>query len=830
MSIGRAVRGKWAQAVLVVLLVALLAGRWMAATTAEWLWAQSLGSQNTYRAVTVLRLQLAILAFAAAATWCIGNLYLIYRSIGSVQIPRRLGDLEITEAVPRRYLLFAVGVLGVLAALWVSRGSSHWWDEFALLGSRVAEPFRDPVLGLDLTYYLFKLPWLTELEGFLLRLTGTVALLSVLLYLAIGAVRKADRGLTVTDPARRHLGLLLGAFGIALFYAFYLDPGQYMGGLNLVPYDAILSDVRIPASKLLAGLSLVATAASLLWLWLPRVEIVGVCWSALLAGAVLGRYVAPAFAASANPRAREMPRAVSAVQDRLLAVAYGLEGRDTILDVPPVPDPARVVGHRGELVAGVLWDAPVLVDVLNKTVARPGERFSAAVLSVARAEGRAPTPIFLAVGESQSNSQDDGARLVAVVANAVTADGGALFLRDWDLPSQVSAQPVDVALAGGPILFSETATSFLMVPESLPVASVGLQGGLRRLALAWVLQSAALLRSGSERPRLAVVWRRVVSERLERYAPFTTFGRPYPVVAGGRLYWLAEGYLSSRAFPLSITVPWRDRRVRYLRAAFLGVVDGHSGATTLYRIADDPLGEAWARLAPDLVRPLAELPIGLRAHLRYPEEVFEIQLALKGRGTIGSLPALRPGDVQEPSWLWASFPGDPALRLRLRGAVEAGDPPVLSSVADGAAVGGRFVFRFARLVPPGSGPGLVALEEPTASGEERFGGRVRLYLCSDAVVFSRTWYRASGDQGVPVIREISFHLGSGAGSAGTPEGALMAALESLRSPVEAGARWQQLREWFRRMEAARVAGDWSAFGRAYEEIERLLFPARDTSR
>src|SRR3972149_4191127 len=96
-------RRAWVRAAVLLALLGLLVGRWAAVSVANGLWAESLGVEDTHPAIPQLKLTLLALAFAVAATWSLGNLYLVYRTIGSVHVPRRLGNLEIGEAAARRY-------------------------------------------------------------------------------------------------------------------------------------------------------------------------------------------------------------------------------------------------------------------------------------------------------------------------------------------------------------------------------------------------------------------------------------------------------------------------------------------------------------------------------------------------------------------------------------------------------------------------------------------------------------------------------------------------------------------------------------------------------
>src|SRR5256886_9033401 len=74
----------------------------------------------------------------------------------------------------------------------------------------------------------------------------------------------------------------------------------------------------------------------------------------------------------------------------------------------------------------------------------------------------------------------------------------------------------------------------------------------RRTALAWVLQSPALARR--ETDGLVLVWRRDVTERLRRLAPYAAFDAAAPVVGDGALWWVSYGYLEAATFPLARAV------------------------------------------------------------------------------------------------------------------------------------------------------------------------------------------------------------------------------------------------------------------------------------
>ena len=144
----------------VAVLVVLFGGRWLALRFTEVAWHGELGDADRYLHLLWRSLAWRAAAFTAAFAWYGVNLHAVYRSIGSVQVPHRLGNIEISEAVPPRalrLLVLTTAVALALATAWTFGDLDHY---VAL--SRHAVPFGlvEPVLGKDASFYLADLPLL----------------------------------------------------------------------------------------------------------------------------------------------------------------------------------------------------------------------------------------------------------------------------------------------------------------------------------------------------------------------------------------------------------------------------------------------------------------------------------------------------------------------------------------------------------------------------------------------------------------------------------------------------------------------------------------------
>jgi len=123
---------------------------------------------------------------------------------------------------------------------------------------------------------------------------------------------------------------------------------------------------------------------------------------------------------------------------------------------------------------------------------------------------------------------------------------------------------------------------------------------------------------------------RNVKERLAHLAGFLLWDPdPYLVITDdGRLVWMADGYTTSLSHPYASTIPVAglDDGANYIRNAVKATVDAYTGEMNLYVFdPSDPIIQAYEKLFPKLFRPTADMPADLRRHARYPEVLFRAQ-------------------------------------------------------------------------------------------------------------------------------------------------------------------------------------------------------------
>jgi uncharacterized membrane protein (UPF0182 family) len=156
---------------------------------------------------------------------------------------------------------------------------------------------------------------------------------------------------------------------------------------------------------------------------------------------------------------------------------------------------------------------------------------------------------------------------------------------------------------------------------------VALGSYFRKLLFSTRFGDLKLLLSDDITSESRVLFHRNIKERLSKIAPFLVLDHdPYLVISEGKCYWVCDAYTTSNRYPYSHRVRLGTQPLNYIRNSVKAVVDAYNGSVQLF-IADenDPLLQTYARIFPGILKPLGEMSADLRAHLRYPEDIFRLQ-------------------------------------------------------------------------------------------------------------------------------------------------------------------------------------------------------------
>jgi uncharacterized protein len=640
-------------AFLLVLVLIFLAGPSVIRFYTDWLWFGEVGYQSVY--ATMIRTQgtLFTATFLVAVIWFTVNFRVALSSIGDLRpvFTTREG-IELTLPSGRQLRALATSVSALLALV-IGLYAAGRWELWVAWRNGVPFGTADPILGRDVGFYVYSLPFLQLLRGLGQAVVVLAALASAGLYLVSGSLSSGfPARMSMTPAARRHLSLLVASFLLLLAWGAWLHRAEHLVETSGLLHGASYADVygRMPAALALVAASVVGAGLAIFHALGPRnwpipaaialyglVSIAGEGYAGLL----------QRFSVTPNEQVRETPF----IQHNIAATrkAFALDQ----VDVRAVSGDALLtrddIANNSATLENVrLWDhAPLLETFGQIQEIRTYYDFASVdndrymidgklrqVMLSARELNSASLPARTWVNERLTFTHGYGLTLGPV--NQVTSEGlPVLFVRN--LPPETIP---DLKIDEPSLYFGELSNDYVIVRTRTPefhyprgddneTTRYSGKGGVplgtlwRKLLFAMRFGSYQILLSDDIESESRILFNRNIRERVERIAPFLSFDRdPYLVLAEGRLYWLYDAYTTSDRYPYSTPAG----PVNYIRNSVKFVIDAYDGTTTAYLSdAMDPIAATFARIFPEMFKPLSEMPASIRQHVRYPEDIFAIQ-------------------------------------------------------------------------------------------------------------------------------------------------------------------------------------------------------------
>lgn len=125
-----------------------------------------------------------------------------------------------------------------------------------------------------------------------------------------------------------------------------------------------------------------------------------------------------------------------------------------------------------------------------------------------------------------------------------------------------------------------------------------------------------------------ILFRRNIVDRIRTLTPFLLLDKlVYPVVTHKDIYWIQDAYTTSDWYPYSAPYTTVRGPINYIRNSVKIVVNAYTGKVNYYVFdPKDPIIRAYERIYPGLFKPMSAMPAVLRKHIRYPKDLFDIQM------------------------------------------------------------------------------------------------------------------------------------------------------------------------------------------------------------
>ena len=626
----------------------------------DWLWFREVGYEQVFiRSLTARSLITAIVTFLAFA-WLGGNLALALRALRPwhFTVVTHEGPRPVTMD-PTRFRPLVMSGAALLALFLGIYAGSHW-DTWLAFVYRTPFATKDPILGYDVSFYIFTLPMLEVAQSLMLVSLFLAAAGSLAAYVLGGEIAFDPlRGLLTAPAAIRHLTWLAAAVLLVLAFGAWLKVPQILTTSSGAVFGASYADVhaRIPAMRLLM---VVAIAGALLALWQSRTRrfwpilAAAGLYIAVLIGGVAYAAIIQRFLVGPNEQVRETPYITHNIQ--ATRFAFGLDKvQERGLSGEAHLTRADIERNAATLDNVPLWNDRPLLNTFGQLqeirtyydfLAVDNDRYMIdgkyrQVMLSARELNSQSLPSRTWINERLTFTHGYGLTLGPV--NEVTREGlPVLFLRDLPLVSTVNLKVTQPAIYYGELpndhVFVKTKTQEFDYPrgDDNVFATYAGNGGVplsnlfTRLMFAVRFKSTDTFFSPNLTRESRVMIHRRIGDRVRRIAPFFAYDPdPYMAVSEGRLVWIQDAYVTSNRYPYASMVTGPGSDLNYIRNAVKVTIDAFHG-TTKFHLLDpsDPIARTFGKIFPGLLEPLETMPEDLRSRLRYPHGIFAVQAAV----------------------------------------------------------------------------------------------------------------------------------------------------------------------------------------------------------
>jgi uncharacterized protein len=665
----------WLVVAAVVLVILLLSLRGLARFYTDYLWFKDVGYQHTWRSLLSAKIVPAVIFSAAFFVAMLVNLIVAdrvaphYRGTGP--------EDEIIERY-RSYVQPYAGRVRVLVSLFfaliMGTGVSAQWQRWILFSNSTSFGIKDPEFHKDISFYLFRLPFLQFVAGWIFAALLVILIVSAVFHYLNGGIRLQSPFQRVTPQVKVHLSVLLAVMALTKTYQYYLAQFALTRSRNGFVDGATYTDLHahLPALRLLMVISVAAAGLFIVNIWrrgwvFPIIAVGLWGFISIVVGTIYPAVIQK-FTVQPNELARETPyieRNIAATRDafRLNDAGAASEIQKNDFSYNSGLDSKAVAAAKPTLDNVRLYDPLPAQDAFKQQQEiLPFYAFTDVDVDRYKIGDEAKQPILASVRElnlaqlpdnswtSQHLVYTHGFGAVAAAANDVATDQPSYVLSGIPPAGELKAA-LDPKFTG--VYFGEGIGGYAVVDTKVaeqeavgtpggPTKATSYQGAagvkvssfLRRAALALRFGDWNLLVSGQVTNQSRVIYIRDIQQRVQQIAPFLKYDAdPYPVISAGRIFWVLDAYTTTDDYPYSQSIhpteprgSGLDSEFNYVRNSVKVTIDAYDGTVKFYVVdPNDPIIKTYRKAFPGMFDDISAMSPDLRAHMRYPEDIFSAQ-------------------------------------------------------------------------------------------------------------------------------------------------------------------------------------------------------------
>jgi len=621
----------------------------------DWLWYDQLGFLDRYRKILGMRIWLFFGGAIVVASILAVNLHFAYRfSRGESVLPvppeiQRLARIAVIVGAALAIVIMSI-VFGAVA--------QGRWETFLVFFNKVSFGVEDPQFNKDMGFHIATMPLLHFIQGWFMGVVIASAVAAAALYLAVFATRGVT--FVLTSRIRGHIAILGALLMVTIAAAHYLDIFELVfSGRGAAP-GAGYTDVnaRLPVLWLLVAIALAGAVGFVVSLRYGGLRLMIASFSLWAVLAILAGAIYPVAFQRFRVNPNEFEREEKFIQRAIDATgaAYNLDLIDERL-FPYIPNiTLENVTNNPETINNIrVWDHRPLRDTYNQIQTfRQYYNFVGVDVDRYTLPNGEYRQVMLAARELfPENLEEDaqnwvnrklaythGYGIAVSPVDRATEEGRPEFLLS-EIP------PVGELTQERPeVYYGENTKDFVIVktrtdefnypgPEGEQIykdyegaGGVRLGSFFRRAAFAWQFLDLNVLISGQITSDSRIQYRREISDRIHTVVPFLELDHdPYPVIGSeGNMWWIQDLYTVTDRYAYSAQF---EDRFNYIRNSVKAVMDAYNGTIHFFVIdPDDPMIQMYRGAFPEVFKDfdeIDELDPELRAHIRYPVDLFRAQ-------------------------------------------------------------------------------------------------------------------------------------------------------------------------------------------------------------
>ena len=654
----------------------------------EVLWFDEIGYLDVYLTVVKTKIWMGVVPFLFMSSMVAGNMLLAQRLARLDRVisadERRVDSWRRSIEPYFRPLVITVALI---CGLVVGLQTYPHWQTYILWANKVDWGRTDPQFDRDLSYFMFELSLHVLINHWLFVCVLVVLILTLATSYICGGIRPQAPHSMLPFQVNLHISVLVFALMALLGWGMLLDlhllsysERGVVTGLGFTDSNASLLAYKFVAAAVVAGFIMFQVNIRRPGWIIPTIVVVYL----ILIGLSIIRFY-PNLFQLIIVEPQELEREQPYIEDHLQFTRYGF-GLDKVerrtAGIAETGNVAAIENDRQLLESLRLWDpATLLINFRELQAFRAYYDFTDIDVDRYMIDGQLQ-PVMIAARELKIGNLPEHSRrwqserliyshsygLVTASVSEATPAGLPVFLTG-DLPS---SGPGALSVRNPQIYYGENSPEFSIVgTETVELdrpregrsfgkhtydggGGVPIDSIFDRLLFAirfWDIRLAltTLLTDDSR-----VLYHRDVRERVQRVAPFLEVDAdPYPVAAEGRIKWVVDCYTISDMMPYSKRIDLSDfsqifqgkqkdsgiipaefirllarrtQRANYVRGSVKAVVDAYDGSVVLYVTDEsDKVLQTWRKAFPEAFRPVAEASAQIRAHFRYPQDLFQIQ-------------------------------------------------------------------------------------------------------------------------------------------------------------------------------------------------------------